>query len=291
MEQEAIVYHGKLEKYTYPCVVMNEDLLVKPLYIYIGDIEKSLLTGRIPISKPVIIGSTGVGRILESKTSNSEFAGKIVTISPFGKNGVLGVDRNGLLANYVSIDVSHVEDFTPTPKPLDSLKPLLKHAVELAKKAIEPVLVEGCGLIALLAGLVLDDLGLKPLFYCESNTRRISQFGFNVEKHLANVVKKWGSIIITSTEPSPKYKVLINTEYKRVIISKLSFTNWLPLTGRPSEIHAFLVERGDSVEPTVIRSLADKLNRFIKVLDIERIDDALGLMPPQRLGYILSIKN
>lgn len=290
MEQEAIIYHGQLEKLIYPCVVMDKDLLIKPLYVYIGDIERSLLTGRLPITKPIIIGSLGVARVVESKTSNPEFVGKMVTISPFGRNGVLGIDTNGLLANYVSIDTSYVDEFTSEPTPFDSLRPLIKHAVELARKAIEPVLIEGCGLIGLLTGLVLDELGLKPLYYCETSTRRITQLGFNVEKHLGNLVRNWGSIIITSTDPSPKYKVLLNTDYKRVIISKLSFTNWLPLSKETSELHIVLVDKGDPVEYNVAKTLIDRINRFVRIIDVEKIDDVVGLTPPRRLGYILSFK-
>ncbi|MEM4570889.1 MAG: hypothetical protein QXE66_06240, partial [Desulfurococcaceae archaeon] len=66
MKQQLLVYSGQLEVIEYPGVVVHEGVLVKPLFIYVGDFEKAVLSGHIPVSRPTTLGAVGVVRIIEA---------------------------------------------------------------------------------------------------------------------------------------------------------------------------------------------------------------------------------
>ncbi|MGC8982288.1 MAG: hypothetical protein ACP5KA_00805 [Desulfurococcaceae archaeon] len=288
---KAIVYRGRLEVVDYPAVPASEDLLVKPLYVYVGDVENAIIKGTLPLVKPVILGSVGVVKVIEVLEGWTEYTGKTYSVTPIGSIGILGVHLNGLLTSYVSIPRSYIDEELPQPTPLDSIKPLAKHAGEIATISEEPVLVEGCGILGILVGLLLRRAGIEPVYYCEERAGRASALGFNVHSNVGSLGTKWRTIILTSTSASSKYALLWGLEYSHVVISPLSFTKWVPLP--LSKVESFklsVVTRAEHYNAEHVRSVLKDVARNIKVISVDDVEKALGLLPTRGLGTVIALK-
>lgn len=290
MRQYMIVYDGRIEALEYPCVVSRRDLLIKPIYVYIGDIERNIVNGLLPVKIPLILGSMGVSRVLESREFENSYIGRLVTISPFGREGVLGLETDGILTNYASIDHSYIDEYVVEPKPIHAIRPLIKHAYEMTRHVMDPVLIEGCDLVGLATALISRELGVEPLLYCESGYRRAIALGFNVEKHISELGKRWGSIIITSMNTSSQYRVLKTQVYKRLIISRLAFMDVMPIMHTLRSFEVILVDRGEQPSHEILSRVENILSRHVKIIEINQLNESIGLFPPRGLGIILSLK-
>lgn len=290
MRQVAILYNGKIDVAEYPGVVLKNPVLLKPIYVYIGEVEKNILTGKLPVNKSIILGCTGVARIIEVYSGSTEYTGRVFIISPFGAQGILGVEEDGLLSNYSSIHPSYLDEIVLEPKPIDAIKPLVKHAETLSQRVMEPVLIEGCNLVSLALGLSLRYKGIEPAFYCENTARSVIQFGFRVFKHPSELVDQWGSIVLTSHDHTAKYKLLSQLVYNNIVVSPLSFTNWIPLTKREGVYNVSIAYRDSVVDNTVVRRVLDTLSKSIRIVEVDDLKNAIGLFPPRGLGLILSLK-
>lgn len=289
MKQQLLIYSGQLEVIEYPGVVVHEGVLVKPLFIYVGDFEKAVLEGRIPVSKPVTLGAVGVARIVEAVGPFTEYTGKIYTVTPFGARGILGVEENGLLATFTSLHVSYLDEPLLNPSPLDAIRPLIKHSVELARLCEEPVLVEGCGLIGVAVGMALRHREVEPVFYCEEARRNALSYGFTVASHISELNRKWSNVILTSTNTMSKYKVSRDLDYRKLIISKLSFTSWIPVKRGASSLEVKIVDKGDDVPTSLVKNIMGDLNKGIKIHNVTGLEHSIGLFPPKSLGSIISL--
>lgn len=292
MKQRSVVYSGKVEIVEYPAVPVHDSILAKPLYVYVGDLERSVVEGLLPITKPVIIGSTGVVKVVEVLEGPTQPTGKDYTVLPFGDKGCLGVDTNGLLTTHATLTHSYLDEELVQSTPYDSIKPLVKHAVELASACEEPVLIEGCGLLSVATGLGLRRMGVEPVFYCEEGGRKAGLFGFNVHRHFGNLGTRWRTIVLTSTSPSSKHTVLSDLEYHRVVISPLSFTTWIPLrVRRIGSVTVNVVWKTGNYKSEIVRDIMRELSKFVKVVSVQDIEKALGLIPARGFGLILALKS
>lgn len=287
MRTKALVYSGRLEAVEYPFVAVHDEILVKPLYIYLGDLERAVMQGYLPVNKPLVLGSMGVVKAVEVLEGPTEYTGKNCVVTPLGSKGVLGIEVDGLLSNYASIPSSYIDEEVAEPTPLDAIKPLIKHASELAANSTEPVIVEGCGLLGLATGLALRLLGVEPVFYCEEEGGRAQSYGFEVHRHTGNLSTRWSTLVVTSTSPSAKYALLKHLEYKQLVISPLSFTSWIPI--RPGSTR--VINPWKSENYTFIKRVAKELGRNIKVYSVQNVEEVVGLLPPRGLGVIISFKN
>ncbi|MEM0282584.1 MAG: hypothetical protein QXT75_05365 [Desulfurococcaceae archaeon] len=290
MKEKAIVYSGVLEVVEYPGVIFKENILVKPLHIYVSDIERNILSGTLPLTKPIILGSMGVARVIEVQGSSSEYSGQTFVITPFGNKGLLGITEDGILASFTSIHQSYLDEPLMEITPVDALRPLVKHGIELAKNAVEPVLIEGCGSIGIVAGLSLRLLGIEPVFYCEETSKLAMVYEFNIVHHISSISKKWSSIILTSYNMASKHRVLMNLDYNKVIISRLSLTSWIPIKDYSSTIQIVTVDKGEVYDQNIRRQVLNEVSRRVRIYEINDLQDALGLFPPKGIGFILSIK-
>ena len=290
MRQKMAVFTGRLEIFEYPGVVVREPVLLKPIYVYIGELERSISEGLLPVNPPVVLGSFCVARVIEVSGSNTEYTGRVFTVKPFGDHGLLGVEVDGLLANYTSIHPSYLDDVLLDPKPIDSIKPLIKHSTSLAMESLEPVLIEGCGLTGLLTGLALRYRGVEPAYYCEQSSKLVLQYGFTIYKHIGDVVEKWGSIVLTSINQASKNRLATRLDYKRLVVSPLSFTHYIPLKKRGALYTVNIVIDVSSVELSIINKISGDLAKIIRVVEVEDLKNIVGLLPPRSPGFILSLK-
>jgi len=275
----------------YPAVVISDDILAKTLFVYIGDLEKAVLSGLVPLTRPLVPGSSGIVRVIEVLSGKTEYTGKYYTVTPLGERGLLGVSINGLLSNYVSLDDSYLEEELTSPQPQDALRPLLNHVVHLASRCEEPVLIEGCGLVGVVLGVLLKEIGFENQLYCESGRRNAVLLDLNVTTHISNLSKKWKTLVITSSNVSSKYRVLKELEYSNLVISALSLTEWIPIRKNYS-VRVSVVSRGDF--RSGVRNLESKnkevlhrVYRLVRVVRASDLDSVKGLLPPRGLGTII----
>ncbi|MEL9999939.1 MAG: hypothetical protein QXP03_04455 [Desulfurococcaceae archaeon] len=289
MKQQLLVYSGQLEVIEYPGVVVHEGVLVKPLFIYVGDFEKAVLSGHIPVSRPTTLGAVGVVRIIEATGPFTEYTGKIYTVTPFGARGVLGVEENGLLATFTSLHTSYLDEPLLNPSPLDAIRPLIKHSVELARSCEEPVLVEGCGLVGVAVGMALRRREIEPVFYCEDARRNALGYGFTVASHISELNRKWNDVVLTSTNTASKYRISRDLDYRRLVISRLSFTSWIPVKKGISSLEVRVVDKSNDVPTSLVKSIVGDLSRGVKIYNLAGLEHSIGLFPPKGLGSIISL--
>lgn len=294
MRQKSLVYSsGVVDIVEYPAVIISGGVLAKTVYVYIGDLERGILSGLIPVNKPLILGSSGVVRVIEVLGERTEYTGKYYVITPLGNRGFLGLSVNGLLSNYVSLDDSYLEEELSLPTPIDAIRPFFKHVALLASMCEEPVLVEGCGLIGVMLGGFLRELGMNSQLYCESGKRNASILDLNVTSHISNLSKKWRTLVITSLNTASKYRVMSELEYSNLVISALSLTELIPLK-RSCSMRVVVVrrERHEGVEEYIVnrgKKVLHELFRAIKVIKASDLDSIRGLLPPRGLGTIIEL--
>jgi hypothetical protein len=293
VRRKSIVYSGSaVEVVEYPAVVISGDILAKTLYVYLGDLEKALYSGLIPLTKPVVLGSTGVVRVIEVLSDRTEYTGKYYTVAPLGEWGVLSVTTNGILSNYASLDDSYLEEELTSPQPHDALRPLLNHVVSLASKCEEPVLVEGCGLVGVSLGTLLGEANLEVQLYCETDKRNAYTLGLDPISHTSNLSKKWRTVVVTSLNAASKYRVMRELEYGNLVISAFSLTEWIPVRRNyTTRVSVVGVERVVEVEELAWKSkkVLYRLSRAIKVVRAGDLDSAKGLIPPRGLGTVVAL--
>lgn len=290
MKLKSMIYSGNLEISELPAVVLTPGrVLAKPMAVYIGDVERDVLNNEIAITKPLVLGSTGIVKIIETYGDMPGFIGKEFTVSPMGDDGLLGINTNGLLASYINLHPSHIEEETCTRNPSEALKPLIRHAVSLSAKCVEPVLVEGCDLIGIATGLAIRASGVEPIFYCERGARNALAHGFEVYGHLSNLSNKYRSVLITSRNVAVHYKLLRNLEISKLLISPLSLMNWIPLRGIGS-VDIEIVTKERDINDNVVKNTLNTVSRMIKVFVVEDIEATRGLLPPRGLGFIVVFK-
>jgi len=282
---------GVVDVVEYPAVVISDDVLAKTLFVYIGDLERAVFSGLVPLTRPLVPGSSGVVRVIEVLSGRTEYTGKYYTVTPLGERGLLGVSVNGLLSNYVSLDDSYLEEELTSPQPQDALRSLFNHVVHLASKCEEPVLVEGCGLIGVALGALLGEMGFENQLYCESGRRNAVLLDLNVTTHISNLSKKWRTLVITSSSASSKYRVLRELEYSNLVISALSLTEWIPIR-KSYSVRVSFVGRGDfrgEVEDLggEIKKVLHRVYRLVRVIRAGDLDSVKGLLPPRGLGTII----
>jgi hypothetical protein len=290
LRQKLVVYSDKVEVVEHPCVVVKESVLVKPIYVYLGELERHLLEGSLPSTRPVVLGGSGVVRVVEVQGGETELTGRVYTVTPIGPRGLLGYEEDGLLGNFVSISRSYLDDLLVDPRPIDAVRPLVKHAYSLVTKVSEPVLIEGCNLLGIAAGLILRYMGVEALFYCEQRVRLALQYGFNVYKHISELATRWSTVILTGINQSVKYKLLQRLTANTVVISPLSTTSWIPITPHGGEARILIPRGGEAIEHSIMRKVLDDLSRGLKVLEIDDVKSVLGLLPPRGLGVIVSLR-
>lgn len=306
MNKESIVYRqGNIGVETLPAVPLREgEVLVKPVYVYLGDIEKGVLTGALASRDSVVLGSTGVAKVIEVLGEDEALVGKTFLVKPLGARGVLGVETDGLLSTYTGLHASYLGKEVVSPRPSSALRPLASHAVRIASRVSSTPVVEGCGVISLLTALALRNAGIEPWIYCEQPPREFYALGFQVAKHENGLSQEIRTVILTSWNKVAQYRLLQRVEPEVIVVSSLALMRWLPLYERAEKISVY-IERGfevdEEMEPLVNNILrkvrvkpdekhGEKRDIEIEHVEVGKMEEVLGLLPPPRLGVVVSIK-
>jgi len=83
-----------------------------------------------------------------------------------------------------------------------------------------------------------------------------------------------GSIVLTSHDHTAKYKLLSQLVYNNIVVSPLSFTNWIPLTKREGVYNVSIAYRDSVVDNTVVRRVLDTLSKSIRIVEVDDLKNA-----------------
>ncbi|QOR93858.1 hypothetical protein IMZ38_04195 [Thermosphaera chiliense] len=287
LKQKVVVFDGSLRIVENPAIALTPGhMLVKPLTIYLGFSEKLVTSGLMPLKIPVTPGSMGIGKVVETYNDDSSITGKNIVISPFHNDEVLGVDRNGLLGNFVTLPTGYVHSTVEKPHALQALTPLVHHAYAIAEKLHDNPLILGCELLSILAGVFSRNRGFEPAFICVEDSREACKLGFKVYKNLGEIPGTVKSLVVTSYNPILTGAVIEKTHPQHIIVSPLSFTSFLRLPLKEKvlieRVTSFRVESFNEVE----KGLREVRND-IRVVEVDDVEKTLGLIPPRGFGVVV----
>lgn len=306
MNKESVVYRqGNIGVEALPAVPLREgEVLAKPLYVYLGDIERGVLTGAIASKNSVVLGSAGVVKVIEVLGEDESLVGKNFLVKPFGARGILGAETDGLLSTYLGLHKSYLGKEVVDPRPSSALRPLASHAVRIASRVSSTPVVEGCGITSLLTALALRNADIEPWIYCEQPPREFYALGFQVAKHENGLSPEIKTAILTSWNKIAQYKLLQRVRPEVIVVSSLAIMRWLPLYERAERISIYVEkdfevdEESELLVNNVLRKVRIKPDerrgerREVEVEHVEatKMEDVLGLLPPPRLGLVVSVK-
>lgn len=293
MEKKYVVWrNGRVEVDTIPVVSVDKDeALVKPLHVLLADIEKNLFTGLFISKSPVVIGSMGVVKLIES-SNEEQRSGRSILVKPLGANGLLGVDTDGILSSYTGIHKTYLATEILEPTPHDALKPLLAHASLISSRVeADLALVEGCGFLALVTSLGLMFRGVDPIVYCREPPKEFYSAGVKVAKHASELPSDPAPIVVTTPDANRVYRAAERVRPGTIVASALAKLNWVPVLTTRLKI---VVEDGFAPDSEDVAELARKLlrtiKRYVRFEKVASIEDVLGLLPFTDLGIVVSFE-
>lgn len=269
-------------------VVEPSSLLVKPLFIYIGVVEKKLFHHLNLINKPVIPGSSGVVKIIEDPSgTRGELSGKTAIVSPFGRRGLLGYDINGLLTHFSSIPYEYLLTFVNDASPIQALIPYLAYSTSIAKLMEPPVAVIGCDIIAastaLYVKLVLND---EPVLLCSDPPKGIWKLGLKPVDNVNYVNKFYSSILVDNEEFWFTYDALRELKYRSLFVSPFSNLRFIPLR-KGFEAKISFIDEISGFDEKSIKTVVKFIRRAVGFIKVKDVSDLTYLIPPKGLGVIV----
>ncbi len=289
MKIKSLIFNGLYLDLVHRTVldVKKNQVLAKTLYFYIGPIENMILAGQIISRVPIVIGTSGVVRILESPTSEENLSGKIAVISPIGDDGVLGVNVNGLASTYTSIHISHIFEIIDTPKPIHAIYPYIALGLIMADKASNNVLIAGCSLSSITAALAVKDKGGEPVIMCKNFPRVLRKLGLKLARNIGELNPSYDSMIIDITAPFGLVDTLIeNISLNKIIVPCFTLFNHIRLPRK-----SIYVEYIDKMKYSLdkIDKYASRFKKLIQVIRSKELEDITSLLPVRGLGLIVEI--
>ncbi|MCY0868184.1 MAG: hypothetical protein OWQ48_03010 [Desulfurococcus sp.] len=291
MRQRSLVFDGGVRIVDTPFVKIEQgSILAKTVYVYIGQLEESILNNTLPLPGRVVLGSTGVVKAIES-IGVEGFVGSYLIVSPISRHNVLAYNADGLLTSYTAIKPEYILEEHLEANPFMAIKPLVAHGVELGSEAGGVVVVSGCGVTALSSALTVLREGLgEPILYCEGYSKPALQLGLNTVKHVSNLPERVDVLVLTEPGVSVNYKLLKLLHPRRIVVSPLSFTAWIPVDPGVEKIEVVYKDRVRVVKPQLTEVLVREIARNIRVVKIDDVEKAIGLLPPRGLGFIVSLE-
>ncbi len=288
MRVEKIVYDGVVKTLESTAQVVPRGYVIgKPLHVFIDGIENAVINGVYPIDKPVVLGSTGIVRVLEAPSADEGLSGKIAFVSPISERGLLSVNLDGLLSTYAIIPVEHIIGITNTvPRPLSALSCIASLSYRLSLEAGPNPVIIGCGVSGLMTALhVLLDGGTPEVICARRESLRYARsVGLLPIQSSENLKEGYSSIVYTSYAPWILRNLL------RHGVSKLVVS---PLVNRASITLFPSINRVEIIMPMPSRieykrSVIEKIRRLLGFVELNNIVDVQGLVPPPKLGVIVS---
>ncbi len=293
MRVKRIIYDGSgvLVDETRYVVIRESHYLVKPLHVFVGFIENILLQGYRPLLKPLVLGSSGVARVLESSYgSDPGLTGKIVIISPIGERGILSWDADGVLSTYASIHRSYIMKTVARDRPEYAYYPFVAHGCSLGEVAGDNTLIVGCDIVGVSAAMYLSLKKYGYGLYC-GGERVGNRIGLNIYRNLGEIQENYDSIIITDHRASLAYSVLRRVTTKRIIYS--AFTDHSLIFSMSSTLITMKMNNTmiKHLDENDAKTIMKKLRRHIVFVNSDDLGKIKELIPTRGLGVVVSLRS
>lgn len=299
MRNQALVYDlSTVTVSDHPVVIERNHYLVKPTYVYIGGLENYVVAGTGVLTKPVVLGHTGVARIIEAGVdSPQEYSGLLVVVAPTSNTykGVVGYTINGLLARYSSVPFDTV--FTSVSK--EGVDNTILYYVAIASKInkivnTNDVLIVGLGITGLAALNLLE------------KSREIGVV--TTSRKMYGIARKYSSIVYKSLKEVKKcYNyVFINTLYTTLatesldklcsngtiilnpIVAYINRSLYVPLS-RLRNVNVVVAYPEKSMQDNVDKALGNILSE-VRVIKPGSLKELLTLFPVKQPGIIIDLE-
>ncbi|MEM4586747.1 MAG: hypothetical protein QXZ39_03310 [Desulfurococcaceae archaeon] len=266
-------------------------MICKPLFIYLGFLEKKLFSNTYFPKKPVIPGSSGVAKVIEDPSGRrGDLSGKLVIVKPFSRHGLIGLERNGLLTHFASIPPENIWGFINQPKPFHAIIPYVSHAINLVELGEDPSIVLGCNIIGIAVALVLKKTGREePVIVCENPPRSVKRLGLEIYESISATSKSYSTVYVADGDFPFIHDSLHELNYRNVIISSYVMLKYLPLK---REFEAKIISTFDdkSFNYSLVSSISTTLMKALSYVEINDISESILLLPPRDLGVIVNVK-
>ncbi len=271
-------------------VIRRGEVLAKIHAFFIGPLDLQVLLQPTMTGPPRVLGSSAVARILEVSPGVEEnISGKLVVIGPFGNKGLLVRDVDGVASSFAAVHSSYINLYLERSDPYYSLYPYILHGIRLVGDLGEPVLILGCNISSVSAGLYLQSRGISYSLICKypHHARRL---GLNVFKNIGDLGKHYSTLVITPCSTSVYLDALTSLDYDIIKYSALSLQDFIPVQAvQPERI---VVEKvmDYSRDTSVARRILHRLKRVVELLYTDDLEKIIDLLPPRGLGLIVGFK-
>ncbi|RLG81842.1 MAG: hypothetical protein DRO40_09155 [Thermoprotei archaeon] len=293
MESEAVIAgYGGVYVDKRPIRILSRHYLVKPLHVYVGGFENAVTRGYIPVKKPVVLGSTGIVRILEAGYgANPELSGSIALVMPTTSNGLLGLELDGLLSKYSTIPMDSIAKTLSKQDPIYSIMYHVAIACNICENIEgKNLLIVGGGIESIALAICSEDKvsRLSVLTLSKTSYRIFRKLGFDVYQKVQDIKCCFDTIFYGSLTPI----------YVEDLIKKLG-TKHLTLYVNPYTIHIGINTRNilniNIIKPepkekhyTYIDRIGKIIDKYIRKVYVKRLSGILSLFPINGIGVIIS---
>jgi len=286
---EALVATGwSLEVREVPVKYSSGEYLVKPLGVHLCGFDNAVAYGYLPVTKPTIVGSTGVARVIEAGYgAREELSGKIVLVSPIAGDKLIGYTRDGLLAKYSSIPS---EAIAFSLNKFEAYHAAWFH-LALAQAVNElvagkTILIVGGGLASLALALLANNSSpnIAILTYSRRSARLFKDLGLEVINDVISAKCCFEAVFYNTLSLSAA-RALNKVLSQRSLIYLNPLINSMKLRTL-GEVTLVKVNPGEK-HIGQIYGVWSKLNRYIKVIKVEDVKSTLGLLPVDGSGAIV----
>ncbi|MEZ0393515.1 MAG: hypothetical protein ABWK00_00485 [Desulfurococcaceae archaeon] len=288
MRERYVAFDGRTFRvFERPAVPVERGwMLVKPLYVYVGFPERLLYSGLEPVEVPRRIGSSCVAKVIESQ--GPELSGRLVVTKHLLSGRLVGLDVDGCLSTYAGVPGDLVFWLPDRAEPHYALLPFVQHALDIAGEAYGNVLVIGCNLVGLLAALAMRDSGMEPTVYCARGIGPARRLGLRATPKAGDLAGSYDVVAVVEAQEGWALSALAGIRYSRLVISALARPGRIPLpaSGRAEVVVLDDVEARGGEKLWKHCGTARELVRVVRVRDPE---EALGLLPPGGLGYVVEL--
>ncbi len=261
--------------------------MAKPAAVYIDGVENAVLHGVLPSRPPVVLGCSGVVRVLEAgRDGDDTLSGELVVVQPFTSRGVLGVDADGLLQQYPCIPADSVLGVVEEASVFNAVLYWLLLGVAAAEEiGARRAVVVGAGLSGLAAAVHLGFIGGEPVVYTLRRRGFVRKIGVDAVSSPSDLHGVFDAAYIASLSPRMAEEAVGLVGDGGVVVYNPFIRVSTATRGKVSVVTA---------EPRM--GLRDKayrvwrvLRRLIRVVEVEKPGDAVGLFPVPGVGGVVAI--
>ncbi len=293
MESEAIIAgYGGVYVDKKSIRILSKHYLVKPIHVYVGGLENGVFRGYIPIKKPVVLGSTGIVRILEAGYgANPELSGSLALVSPITTHGYLGLDLDGLLSKYATVPMDSITRTLSKQEPIYSTMYHVAIACSICENIEgKNLLIVGGGIESLALALCSEDKAsrLSILTYSKTSYRIFRKLGFDVYQKAQDIKCCFDTMFYGLLTPIYIEDLIKELGTKHLTLYVNPYTMYIGINIR-NMLSVNIVKPEPKEKHYICANKIGKIiGRYIRKVQARRLAEILSLFPIDGIGIIIS---